>query len=516
MNTLANPAADNAVRARQRRRGGALAYLLIFLKIGVALAYTPFLVHSLGKADYGLFAIAGSLAAYLVILDMGLSDSVVRWLVRLHAKGDRMGESGFLGSMLTLYGGLGLLVLLAAGGLVLLAPKLFAATLNGDALRVLQMTVAIVGAGAAITVAGNPFNAALVAHERFVYLRVLDMLGVLIVTAVCVLVLLQGGGVVAVVMVTVCGQVLMTLAKVWRVRAGLGLACGYRRPRRIDLQHVSAYAAPIFVSMLVELIFWKLDNILIGAMVGASAVAVYAVGVTFNKYFMSFATAISRVVMPDLVRRVDAGDDPLHLTRRLIEISRWQALVLSPILLGLVLYGKHFIHTWMGPGFEMAYWVMVFTLVPYSLELIGNVRNIVLQVKRLYWWRAGIFLAASLLKIATTLGALRYWGVVGAAACTGAGIVLGYLGVAWVLSHKVGIPVLVYLREVWRGILPALVVVGCIGAGIGLLLPASGWGALIGKVLLFTGVYAALAWWLGVNADERALLQGIVRRRLRA
>ena len=84
--------------------------------------------------------------------------------------------------------------------------------------------------------------------------------------------------------------------------------------------------------MLVEQIFWKLDSILIGARLGAAMVAVYAIGVMFNKYFMAFATAISRVMMPDLVRRIDAGSDAAALTARLVEISRWQALVLMLVL----------------------------------------------------------------------------------------------------------------------------------------------------------------------------------------
>jgi O-antigen/teichoic acid export membrane protein len=509
-------ACSDGARARQRRRGGALAYLLIFLQIALALAYTPFMVHSLGKVEYGLFAIAGSLAAYLVILDMGLSDSMVRWLVGLSAKGNQTEEAGFLGSMLTLYGALGALVLTATGGLLLLAPKLFAATLDSGALRALQVTIAIVGMGAAATVAGNPFNATLVAHERFVFLRVLDMLNVAVVTAVCVLVLLSGGGIVAVVIVTATGQILMPLAKAVQVRYGLGIHASYRWPQRTHLQHVSSYAAPIFVSMLVELIFWKLDNIMIGALIGPSAVAIYAIGVTFNKYFMSFGTAISRVMMPDLVRRLDGGDGPELLTQRLVEISRWQALVLAPVLLGLTLFGQHFIRTWMGPGFELSYWVMVCTLVPYALELVGNVRNIVLQVKGLFWWRAGIFFVASLLKIGATLAALRYWGVVGAAACTGIAILLGYLGVALVMSRKVKIPICDYLRGVWRGILPALVLAGGAGAGMDLMLPAFGWGPLLEKVILFSCVYVALAWLLGVNTGERAMLREVALRRMLA
>jgi O-antigen/teichoic acid export membrane protein len=506
---------DAAARARQRRLGGMLAYLQIALNIGIALAFTPFMVRTLGQADYGLFAIAGAMASYLVILDMGLADSVVRRLVGLHAAADRDGEHAFLGSMLSLYALLALAVLMLAALAIPCVPWLFGGTLAPDALRTLQAMLVPLGISTAVVVAGNPLNATLVAHERFMFLRLLEMMVVVAVTAANVLVLLRGGGVVAVVVVASTGAVVSALAKWLMVRRGLGLRLAPRPVRATQMREISSYAAPIFVSMLVEQIFWKLDHLLIGARLGAAAVAVYAIGVMFNKYFMAFATAISRVMMPDLVRRIDAGSDASALTRRLVEVSRWQALVLMLVLSGLLLFGQHFIHAWMGPGYETSYWVLLCTLGPYAFELIGNVRNVVLQVKGLYWWRAGIFLAAALLNVPATLWALRHWGVVGAAACTGAGLVAGYLGVAWVLSRKAGIPVLGYLREVWRGIAPALL----LAVGMGVLLrgwlPNAGWVALLQKMALYTPVYLALMWSLGMRNEERAMVRDVLRRRSR-
>ncbi len=459
------------MRARQRRVGGAMAYVQIAMNICIALAYTPFMVRTLGQANYGLFAIAGAMASYLVILDMGLADSVVRRLVGLHGKDDRQGERDFLGSMLSLYGALGLVV------------------------------------------AGNPLNATLVAHERFMFLRSLEMATLVLVTATNIAALLMGGGVVSVVVIASIGAACATMAKWLMVWKRLGLPLMPRPVRRAQVTEMSSYAAPIFVSMVVEQIFWKLDNLLIGARLGAAAVAVYAIGVMFNKYFMSFATAISRVMMPDLIRRIDAGADDATLTDYLIKISRWQAMVLMLVLSGLVLFGQQFILAWMGPEFGLSYWVLVFTLCPYAFEMIGNVRNILLQVKGLLWWRAGIFLAAALLNIPATLLAIQHWGLIGAAICTGTGLLAAYLGTAWVLSNKAGIPVFVYQREVWRGIAPALMLAAACGMLLRALLPDVGWQAFALKVVLYSAVYVCLMWLVGMNRDERSLARTILGRR---
>lgn len=501
------------IRARQRRAGGMLAYLQIALNMSVALAYTPFMVHTLGNAEYGLFAIAGSMVSYLVILDMGLSDSVVRRLVGLYGKGEAAQAREFLGGMLSVYGVIGVLVLVAAAAAIAGVPTVFGGAVTPDEIRTLQWMLVPMGVGAAIVVAGNPLNATLVSHERFVFLRMLEMLTVVLVTAVNVAVLLDGWGVVAVVTVSSAGQVCAVVAKALMVRLGLGIKFEFRRAQRSQLRDVSLYAAPIFVSMLVEQIFWKLDQILIGARLGAAAVAVYAIGVMFNKYFMAFATAISRVMMPDLIRRIDAGSDAVALTRRLVEVSRWQAMVLGLVLSGLLLFGQHFIRTWMGPGYELSYWVLACTLGPYSFELIGNVRNVVLQVKHLYWWRAGIFLAAAVINIPATLFALHYWGIVGAAVCTGGGILAAYIGVAWVLSRKAGIPVIAYLRDVWRGIAPVLLLAAGIGMGLQFLLSNVGWWALVAKIGIYSLSYLTLLWLLGMREEERVMVVAVIGKR---
>ena len=512
----ADQAPEQAARSRQRRLGGVLAYVQIGLNVSVALVYTPFMVKTLGQADYGLFAIAGAMASYLIILDMGLADSVVRRLVGFHVKGDAQGERGFLGSMLSLYGLVAAAVLLVSAMLVLLVPVLFGRAMTPGELDTLRTMLIPLGVGAAVVVASNPVNAALVAHERFIFLRILEMVASLSITSASVIVLLHGGGVIAIVITSTLGVLCANVAKWLAVSRGLRLPLTPRRLHRPQVLEMSTYAAPIFVSMLVEQIFWKLDNILIGARLGAAAVAVYAIGVMFNKYFMAFATAISRVMMPDLVRRIDSGSSIKSLTARLVEVSRWQAMTLMLVLSGLLLFGQHFIDTWMGPGYELSYWVLACTLGPYAFELIGNVRNVVLQVKGLYWWRAGIFLLAAVLNIPATLWAMSHWGVVGAAACTGMGIFLAYLGVAWVLSSKVGVPVLRYLAGVWRGIAPALALAVLLGLALDHQLPSEGWLVLGLKVAIYTLTYLALIWMLGMDDAERRQVRSVFLKRVPA
>ena len=273
----------------KRASGVALSYLLILVKLVATLLFTPFLVASLGVEGYGLYALVGALAAYLYILDFGMNDSVLRFFVR-DAK-DPVERDRFLARMLGLYAIVGGLVLLATYGLSMIAEPVFGTRNTPEQVRMLRDMILITGAGAAVLVALNPIGALLSATESFVFLRSMEIAVTIISTLMMVAVLHAGGSAVHIVAVTALFTVLQAMMRlgyailVLRTRVRLAL------PEMTVLRKVGGYAAPIFVVMIAELLFWRLDSVLIGAMLGAAPIAIFAIGVTFNKYFMSFATA---------------------------------------------------------------------------------------------------------------------------------------------------------------------------------------------------------------------------------
>ena len=77
----------------QLKAGAILSYLNIIINIGVGLVYTPFMMRALGQSEYGLYALIGSVAAYLNILDMGLANTLVRYTARNRAVGSKRQEA---------------------------------------------------------------------------------------------------------------------------------------------------------------------------------------------------------------------------------------------------------------------------------------------------------------------------------------------------------------------------------------------------------------------------------------
>ena len=53
------------------RTGAVLNYILLGLQIGIPLLLTPFIMESLGAAEYGIYMLAGTIMVRLYMSDLG-------------------------------------------------------------------------------------------------------------------------------------------------------------------------------------------------------------------------------------------------------------------------------------------------------------------------------------------------------------------------------------------------------------------------------------------------------------
>ena len=98
--TVINIISMNAYK--QIRLGAILSYVSIAVNIFTGLLYTPWMVASIGKSQYGLYTLANSVIS-LFLVDFGLSSATGRYLSKYNAEGDRESAERFLGAVYKLY-----------------------------------------------------------------------------------------------------------------------------------------------------------------------------------------------------------------------------------------------------------------------------------------------------------------------------------------------------------------------------------------------------------------------------
>jgi O-antigen/teichoic acid export membrane protein len=145
-------------RSRLFFSGLTTGYLSIAINIAYTAASVPLALHYLGKEQFGLWALAQQIMGYLILLDLGVSSAVSRFIADL--KDDV--NSGTYGSLL-LAGAIvfaiqGLLIAIAGVAFAFFAPALFAVPedLAGDFTNVLTIITSLAGLSVALRSLGAP------------------------------------------------------------------------------------------------------------------------------------------------------------------------------------------------------------------------------------------------------------------------------------------------------------------------------------------------------------------------
>jgi O-antigen/teichoic acid export membrane protein len=94
----------------QLKQGVVLSYVSMVIQILVGLLYIPILIGALTIKEYGLYQLIGSFAAYLAIMDFGLSGTITRYYSQKLALNDKDGQENVLAVSLIIYGVISLLV----------------------------------------------------------------------------------------------------------------------------------------------------------------------------------------------------------------------------------------------------------------------------------------------------------------------------------------------------------------------------------------------------------------------
>ena len=94
----------------QLKKGTILSYINILLTNLIGLVLTPFIIKYLGDSEYGLYALVGSFVAYFSLMDLGLNNTIIRFVAKYRAEKDSKGEANFLATIVLIYFAISLVI----------------------------------------------------------------------------------------------------------------------------------------------------------------------------------------------------------------------------------------------------------------------------------------------------------------------------------------------------------------------------------------------------------------------
>jgi len=499
---------------RDRKIGTVLSYVGVFLGILIGLGFTPFLLKCLGQSQYGIYILMASMTSYLYVLEAGFADTILRYITRYRAKEDKIGLENFNAVVLIFNTIIAIIIAFVGSGILKILPDLYGKTLTFMELKLANELLTLMIINITFTVLANLFTGYILAHEKFIFTRCLDIGNQIIGTGAMVLVLFLGYKALAIVVVTTICNLCAIFLKMFFCFSRLKIKIKFHRCyiNKELYKEMFLYSLSVFIVVVAEQVYWKLDNAIIGMFASSSMIAVYSIGMSFQKYFMRFAYAIGKIMSTHLFLKVDSGAISDEITNLLIKISRIQALVICLPLIGLIVYGKEFIYLWVGKDYHLSYYIAVVVLIPYCFDIIGNLRGTIMQAKGIYMYKSYTSIIICILKVILTIVLLKIIGILGAAIATAICVLIVYNVITQILRRKVGIDNIKYIKETYRGIFLFSFIVGLISWGIKYFMPANNWALFFVNIAILTIIYIFIMFKFATNKSEKEMFLGMIKK----
>jgi len=456
--------ADAGASGLPRRFGrNALSnYALAGVLMAVALVTTPILTRHLGPQRYGIWVFVGSAVAYVQLLDLGFGGAVVAAVARLSGAGDHDRLERTLSSAFVLLVGLGLVALAVAGVAAAFLPA--AMHLSPELAGTTRVLLLLLGVDMALSIPLDTFGCGLVALQRFDLLNA-TLIGVAAGQAVAwTLVLLAGGGLLQLGIVTVAislvGQA-MRFVLLRRLLPGLAISAA-----NVDRALVRSLASPAGWFALGDSIegFRDYASVLVLGLVRNVAVAgIFAVGEKLATLGTKLGTPMTDPFFPHASELVGRGDDA-ELGRAARTGGQLTAGVTIPFCLVVAILARPALLAWVGAAYERAAAAVVILAVAFGLRSLGTAPARVLSGAGGQRMLAlvGVAEVATQIVLTAVLGVA--FGITGVAVAVLIAVVSLELVVRLPLvGRRLHTPVAQLVWPVVRAHLPALAVAGAAG-----------------------------------------------------
>ncbi len=349
-----------------------------------------------------------------------------------------------------------------------------------------------------ILAAFSSVQRAILARElRFASLTARTLLSVVAGGVVGVVAALVGWGVWSLVAqiltIEAVGVVTLWAASDWRPRA---------RFSRNNVRSLFTFGASVVGYRLLRFLNTRTDNLIVGTVLGATALGFYVVAYRLLQLLIDMTTAIVGAVAFPVFSRIQG--DAQKVRTAYYKAIRLTSVLAFPAFLGLVAVAPEATRLVFGPQWDPSVPVIRVLAIAGLLNSILFVNSIVMKSLGKPSWRLVVMaLMAGLLVVAYLI--VVQHGIVAVAAAFA--IVSAVVAPLWVLgAHKlVGLEARRFARQIWPSLLSAAVMTGAVFAlkplvdQLGLL-----WAVMI-LVAAGIGTYGAVLWLVGKSLVKEAI-----------
>ena len=443
----------------QLKAGAILTYVTLFLNSAIGLIYTPFLTLKLGQAEYGLYSLVASVVGSLTVLDFGFGNALIRYTAKLRAEKKDQKLKEMYGMFFIIFCGIALLALIIGMVVYFNTENIFSQNMTSEELRKMKIMLLLMIFNLCFTFVMSVYRSIIVAYERFVFQKVINLIRIVLNPLVMVIFLLFGYKAITMVVLQTIFNVLTLLADYYYCKRKLNIQFVFGKFDSAFLKEVSLYSFWIFLNAIMDKIYWSLGQGVLGVYCGTKIVAIYGIAIQLQQMYMSFSTAISGVLLPKITSMVSVSGNEKAVSELFIKTGRLQFIIMSFVLCGFTLFGRQFIELWVGESYSQAYVICLLFFFPLLVPLIQNVGITILQAKNKMKFRCVSYVIIALISFLVSLPLSKHYGAVGCASSTAGALILGQVIIMNIYYKKrIGLNIIGFWKEIIKmSIAPILI-----------------------------------------------------------
>jgi len=465
-------------------------YLAYVIDAAIGLVMLPFNLAHLGMAAYGLWMLTTSFTAYFAMLDLGYGGALVRFVAQYRARRDARALNEVLSTISVVYTSIGVVTYLAV--LAIAFNMELISALTPDQRATSRTLLLIIGASVALRFAFGPYGGVIVGFQRYHLNNLTSIATSLTVASANVAVLLAGHGIVALVAVTTGVRIAALL--VYRMNAYRvfpGLEIDWRRFNRTRLREVSGFGVFMLLLDTAYKVNYSTDMVVIGAWLGAPAVALWAPAQRLSELILKLSNQLSEALFP-IVVDCDASERAARLRMLFLHGTRLSLATVLPVAGGVALLAHPLLTAWIGPSFGSTTTVVQILAFVVIVRVASATSSVVLKgagLHRRLTILVGLMAAGNL---ALSIALVRTHGLVGVAVGTAVPVTLvAVCGLVPAACRRVQMPFTELVgRALWPALWPAAIA-GSLLVGSRTWFPAT-LPAVALQLVIGGAVYAAL------------------------
>lgn len=494
----------------ERKIGILISYINIFLQTIVGFIYVPILLYYIGAGEYGIYQLIGSFIAYFSIMDFGLTTAVINFYTKYKVENNKIAMENLLAIAMRCFLGITIFLVILAIGVYINLDNIFSFSMTNAEIISAKKIFLLLIFNIIITISTMIFRAIINAHEKFLFLKGLETIQLTLQPILVVLILQEYPTAFSVALVQTILNICLIIARVYYCFNKLKVTIKFHYWDKNLFYEFKKLALSSFIVAIIDQIFYKTNQIILGIIDGTIAVAIYAIASLIYMNYMMVSIAISGVYLPYIVELNAQVNGLKKISDLFIAIGRWQYFILAGIASGFIIFGRQFITFWAGKDFLDAYWITLLIIIPLTIDLIQNLALSVLQAQNKYDIRAKVYFFMGVLNFCLAIPLAKIYGGIGCAFVTGSVIFVGNgLIMNWYYLKIMKLDIKRFWKNIQR-ITIGVAGITIIGFAINSIINVQNLWLFGLSLVIYTAFYIGAMYSWFMNDDEQSKVKNII------